>query len=844
VGAPNHGGFHFVLAVNPRDLFRIETDRVRLSWSAARGKDPCPLPSLANVPGTLIVRPRRNSVVFEGDNWRSDVPDGLQADLRVTIGPRLFEQTDYLVYAETKTGEPVSIEHRDPAILRDVHTSRGAKVVHGVVNFGNEVGHSNFSLRVAGRPEIDFEVEVFPSKLDYKSDYQELVADIQDILTGLAFDYLKSTFQLGAPSTVREPAHIEWLFLLKHALSELERGLRYVTQHPHRSLTREAQDVRAERVRRVDSAIRRAILRGSGSGQSTHLNAGIRLRQHLLERRARPTLDTPEHRWFASRLEWIRRRLAFVRQAEAARDPSVRRKKTLEELEFLETRIARLESLEPITEAHGDPPSNFASVQLLTAPGYKEAYRACLILSLGLRISGDPVDLSVKDLNLLYEYWCFLAIVRCIARELGKSIPFAQLIKVEHQGLRVSLQKGKEQTISFGRDDGRRISVTYNPRFSGAAYLVPQQPDFLVSVENPGWPSIRLILDAKYRLDATQQYQDQYGSPGPPDDAINVLHRYRDAIVEAEGTSQDVKPKRTVVQGSALFPYREDAAGAYRKSKLWSALERIGVGAIPLLPSSEGYLSEWVRSVLTGGGWSIADKIIPHRAQEHAWDWKIAASEVVLVGVLRGGSEAEHYDWIQSEQTYYARLLQKQNRQYAVKRLAIYLPSVLRRPGAVCRVAEVQAVEIVPRGQIRTPWRSLRDASESQLLYRLGPFIDLPIPIENRGLDGEGARFSSNRWTSRLALERARDVKELLLETEPEWRLYEELVSNDIEFEITAGAAMLEKTEDPRGRAWFKVGQINVQFRGAEGFVVRGEGQIERHCAQASQIIELSLKSV
>lgn len=168
---------------------------------------------------------------------------------------------------------------------------------------------------------------------------------------------------------------------------------------------------------------------------------------------------------------------------------------------------------------------------------------------------------------------------------------------------------------------------------------------------------------------------------------------------------------------------------------------------------------------------------------------------------------------------------------------------MLRRPGAVCRVAEVQSVEIVPRGEIRTPWRSLRDGSESQLLYRLGPFIDLPIPIENRGLDGEGARFSSNRWTSRLALERARDVKELLLETEPEWRLYEELVSNDVEFEITAGAAMLEKSEDPRGRAWFRIGGINAQFRGAEGFVVRGDGPVERHCTHAFQIIELSLRS-
>jgi hypothetical protein len=39
-------------------------------------------------------------------------------------------------------------------------------------------------------------------------------------------------------------------------------------------------------------------------------------------------------------------------------------------------------------------------MQLLGAPGYKEAYRACLILSLGLRIEGGPFKLSLKDLSI------------------------------------------------------------------------------------------------------------------------------------------------------------------------------------------------------------------------------------------------------------------------------------------------------------------------------------------------------------------------------------------------------------------------------------------------------------
>jgi hypothetical protein len=824
--------------VSAKDLFRIETDRLRLTWGAARRKEPYAVETTGNVPGTLVVLKRRSDLVFGADNWRSEVPLAVQNDCDLTVGPRLFEQTDYLVYAKSKTGEPISLEHRDPSLLRDVNASEGSNVVHGAINFGSDIGRSLFSLRVGGRPEIDFEVEVFPSKLDYKSDYQEIVADVQDILTGLAFDYLRSTFQLGTPLSVKEPSHVEWLFLLKYAVGDLERGLRYLSQHPFRSLTREAQEVRAEKVRRIDNSIRRAVVRGSGAGQMIDSGSNIRIRQHLFERRARPTLDTPEHRWLASKLVWIRRRLALLRQIETAREQSARRKATLEELQSLESRISRLETFEPIVEALGDPPPNFASVQLLTGPGYKEAYKACLILTLGLRISGDPIGLSVKELNLLYEYWCFLAIIRCVARQLGKNIPSSQLVQVERQGLRVILARGKECRVSFDSDDGRRISATYNPRLSGSGYLVPQQPDFLVSVENPGWPPVQLILDAKYRLDSSQQYQDQYGSPGPPDDAINVLHRYRDAIVDTSRGEAQPRPKRTVIQGAALFPYHEQLLGAYRRTRLWESLERIGIGAIPLLPGSEEYLSEWVKSLLARGGWALAERVIPHRVEQHAWDWRVAASEVVLVGVLRGGNEAEHLNWIQTEGSYYMRLLQRQNRQYVVKWLAIYSPTALREPGAVTRVAEVQTIEVVPRAQIPTPWQSQRSPDQLQVLYRLGGFTDLPRAVANRGLDGGTARFSTSRWTSRLALERAQDVKELLLETEPEWRFYEELSSHKIKFEITAGTPTLVSSEDPIGRAWFKIADQRIQFRGAQGFVVKNAAGETLYFAHIPQLVE------
>ena len=177
-----------------------------------------------------------------------------------------------------------------------------------------------------------------------------------------------------------------------------------------------------EHIKRIDSAVRAVVRRGAGSGRLMQLNGVIAVRQYLQERRARPTLDTPEHRWLAAQLEQIRRKLGDLRQQESVREKSERRNQALLELDQLKARIARLSRLEPIACAEGEPPSGFASLQLLAASGYREAYQHCIILSLGLRIEGGPLQLSVKDLSLLYEYWCYLALLRLISEETGKSI--------------------------------------------------------------------------------------------------------------------------------------------------------------------------------------------------------------------------------------------------------------------------------------------------------------------------------------------------------------------------------------------------------------------------------------
>src|SRR5687767_8313706 len=164
------------------DLFRIETDRISLEWAEPRGRPPTVLTCAVPQPGRLVIRPKRPSLAFGPETWRAEVPAAVAHEISEVAGPRLFEQTDYAIVVRGKRGAAVKLQHRDTSLLRDVRSSANGQILHGVVNFGSQVGRSEFWISALGEKELDFEIEVFPAKLDYATDYQQLLAEVQDIL--------------------------------------------------------------------------------------------------------------------------------------------------------------------------------------------------------------------------------------------------------------------------------------------------------------------------------------------------------------------------------------------------------------------------------------------------------------------------------------------------------------------------------------------------------------------------------------------------------------------------------------------------------------------------------------
>ena len=208
-----------------------------------------------------------------------------------------------------------------------------------------------------------------------------------------------------------------------------------------------------------------------------------------------------------------------------------------------------------------------------------------LLLS-GLELEGHLLQMGTKDVETLYEYWSFLAVVSIIQRY--ARLESTSLITVKMRGATLKLAKGRTSRVRFRRNDGSLISVSYNPLMD-PIYTTPQQPDAVIEIEFQG---IRIILDAKYRLQFDPGYLRTYGGPGPTEDDINKMHRYRDAVLFRLGAET-----RKAGEAVALFPLpaSQPYAGRHRFHK---SIDLVGIGGIPCYPNAVDALDVYLQSRL------------------------------------------------------------------------------------------------------------------------------------------------------------------------------------------------------------------------------------------------------
>ena len=227
----------------------------------------------------------------------------------------------------------------------------------------------------------------------------------------------------------------------------------------------------------------------------------------------------------------------------------------------------------------------------------------------------------MKSVAEIYEVWCFLCLKQILEHDLGFELVENSATKIaQNDFFEYQLTDGFAGAFRFKRSDGVTARLAHEPKFtkkgqSIRSYLVNQEPDIVLEVTLPKSAGSTKadsseekqfiwLFDAKYRIKTEKNRfddsnEDIESKDYVPDDAINQMHRYRDALIRlseprlseprlSESPSskiegQAAKKSRPVFGAFALYPGFFDQAAT--PNPYAAAIEEVGIGAFALLPS-------------------------------------------------------------------------------------------------------------------------------------------------------------------------------------------------------------------------------------------------------------------
>ncbi len=499
--------------------------------------------------------------------------------------PYLFEWQQIEVLFDEQAGSsflpPYTLRLNGQDTGLHSRASNGLHKLFGTLSLADAVGFTDLAIVDAEEGEVFYlQTEVFPQKLDYKRDFHYMVEEISQILNGLAYDYLRKTYALVEPTPHQQPESLEWLSMLRTLADSLERSLNLLLQMPHQQIRTETLVKPREQVRRVDS---RAATWVQQHPQYRRRTARGVESSHLPEQRRSLSYDTAANQFVRWACEQILRQLSPLLPHLSARDRGL-----------METFARRLQQqLQHPVLAQASPlqaaPTH--STVLHLAAGYRDFYLRYLLLQQGLQLQEEArFQLDYKQVATLYEYWCFLKMVRILQEDARYALETQDLVQIAHDGLRVRLQKGQASRLTFRhRDTGALIQLWYNRRFGPEeSFTFSQTPDHFIEFEKPGYTRpFRYILEAKYRFDrGSQDYPASKDAYGPPLDAIAQLHRYRDAILAQKEQQPTYTSALKSLGGVILFPYPQ-AEEQFRSHRFFQSQAEVNIGALPLKPGPQ-----------------------------------------------------------------------------------------------------------------------------------------------------------------------------------------------------------------------------------------------------------------
>lgn len=525
-----------------------------------------------------------------------------------------FDNTDYPIWVEFK-------DYVKKAQFGSILQSENEKftfrrqILAGFLNYGNEVGRSEIQLIYqvgAETRSFVFSFEVLSTKLNYHEHWKAIIEDIEQEYRMLSLDYMRRTFHGFSPDASGETPEIIWWSVFANEQKKFIKACKNIIDRPRHRLHGKETYKRADKLTFVPSCIENEL--AEHRADCSHL--------YRVEERVW-TNDTKENRFLKFALGQITDRYEILKKRiEAIKNASDVMK------EDMQATLATLKHLQrnPFFRTVGNYKGmNQESLVLQKATGYSQIYRTWSLLHRSYSLNDGIYRLQTKDIATLYEIWCFIEVSHIVKEKLHLSDEdIDHRIRMEMNGLFTwDLGKGEHSRILFKKDDIELAELVYNPKSTERENLsagikdwtvptVPQKPDIVLQLtKNDLQEGMKMtyLFDAKYRIDG----KDKNGVDVPPEDAINQMHRYRDAIYYKDYQSDALK--KEVIGGYILFPGDGEPA-VVAESKFRKTIDEVNIGAFPLRPKdthNRQLLERFIEELILTKSYETISKVIPQK---------------------------------------------------------------------------------------------------------------------------------------------------------------------------------------------------------------------------------------
>lgn len=513
--------------------------------------------------------------------------------------PVLFETSEYQFAVEFQHLHDTSDEKHRPRVRHRMKAvgenfkfypnGMHSGILVGSIDFLNSPGKFNFAFEY--RDEQDsiqsgqMELYVASPKLDTKNDLRQITALINQEYENYVFDYLTLTFSSFSLVRTERNNSIIWLSIFRSVVDDYFKSVRFIMSRPNNKPVRKTYHARPERIRRW-----------SQQEEERYRNMGTDADKHYFRyEQTENTVNTRENRFVKYSLHVLGKKFCevFSEISGLCKDMDAEERKALAEYTNTFRQLETSVFFSKVGEFEG---FRQESAILQQRSGYSQIYKAWLMLKNSLDLVDGKMDIGMKKIWELYEIWCFLVMKRLIAKVLDLDLNDMEHVREDKsQMLNTMVRSEMTHVVEFdNKTNGDVVRLEYQHTYNRSTKefkttTTEQRPDIVVTIRKPDGFVLTYLYDAKYRVqDDKNDCELDEGADidiadYPLPDAINQMHRYRDAIYYA--MKEDERPRgKEIIGGYILFPGRTEG-DAIENRYFFKSIKKVNIGAFPLLPA-------------------------------------------------------------------------------------------------------------------------------------------------------------------------------------------------------------------------------------------------------------------